>query len=315
MVRQSDDPVETFHQTVAQLSARLEALQDALGAEQANLTKARHDLTAAIEIETKLKMNAPLYKEQADSWERLAREGYAGRMLALERQRVYMENEQDLRAQSQNVAGLRALIAQWEKRIAQIASSYRQQLQSERLEAAGILLKLQQDWEKQEHRYSLLELKAPQAGMVKDLATHTPGTVVAPGTILLTLVPNDEPLIAEVWVGNADAGFVRSEQKARIKIAAYPFQKYGLIDGVVTQVGADSQTRSEVGNAATRAVQDAAYRALIALSSGYLENQGKQLRLVPGMQVSAEIHLGTRTVLEYLLSPLQKVAHEAGRER
>ena len=140
-------------------------------------------------------------------------------------------------------------------------------------------------------------------------------TVVAPGTILLTLVPHEEPLIAEVWVGNADAGFVRSEQKVRIKVAAYPFQKYGLIDGVVTQVGADAQTRSEVGNAATRAVQDAAYRALIALSSGYLENQGKQLRLVPGMQVSAEIHLGTRTVLEYLLSPLQKVAHEAGRER
>jgi HlyD family secretion protein len=45
------------------------------------------------------------------------------------------------------------------------------------------------------------------------------------------------------------------------------------------------------------------------------ESQSRQLRLVPGMQVNAEIHLGTRTVLEYLLSPVQKVAHEAGRER
>ncbi len=47
---------------------------------------------------------------------------------------------------------------------------------------------------------------------MKDLAKHTPGTVVAPGTILLTLVPHDEPLVAEVWVGNADAGFVLAEQ-------------------------------------------------------------------------------------------------------
>jgi HlyD family secretion protein len=54
---------------------------------------------------------------------------------------------------------------------------------------------------------------------------------------------------------------------------------------------------------------------LIDLGSGHLESQGRQLRLVPGMQVNAEIHLGTRSVLEYLLSPVQKVAHEAGRER
>ena len=315
LLRQTGDPGDIFEQTEGQLIARREAHRDALEAEQAILAKARHDVTAAIEIETKLAKNAPLYKEQAESWERLAKEGYAGRLLALERQRAHMENEQNLRSQSQNVASLRAMTAQSEKRIAQIASNYRQQLQNERIETAALYHKLQQDWEKQQHRYALLELKAPQAGIVKDLATHTPGTVVAPGTILLTLVPHEEPLIAEVWIGNADAGFVRSEQKVRIKVAAYPFQKYGLIDGVVTQVGADAQTRSEVGNATIRAVQDAAYRALITLSNGCLENQGKQLRLVPGMQVSAEIHLGTRTVLEYLLSPVQKVAHEAGRER
>ena len=57
----------------------------------------------------------------------------------------------------------------------------------------------------------------------------------------------------------------------------------------------------------------AASRALINLSSTHLESHGRQLKLVPGMQVNAEIHLGTRSVLEYLLSPVQKVIHEAGR--
>jgi multidrug efflux pump subunit AcrA (membrane-fusion protein) len=55
--------------------------------------------------------------------------------------------------------------------------------------------------------------------------------------------------------------------------------------------------------------------ALSNLGNGHLESQGRQLRLVPGMQVNAEIHLRTRTVLEYLLSPVQKFTHEAGRER
>jgi HlyD family secretion protein len=313
--RQADDPVELFIQTEAQLQARRQAHADALGGEQATLLRAQHDLNSAIEVQEKLQKTLPIYKGQADAWNKLASEGYAGKLLALERQRTYMENEQDLRAQSQNVASLGALVAQSEKRIAQISSNYRQQLQNERIETAALYHKLQQDWDKQQHRHSLLELKAPQAGIVKDLATHTPGTVVAPGTILLTLVPHDEPLVAEVWVGNADAGFVQADQKARVKIAAYPFQKYGLLDGTVRQVSADAQVRSDSSNLAGRSVQDAAYRALITLASSHLESHSRQLRLVPGMQVSAEIHLGTRTVLEYLLSPVQKIAHEAGRER
>jgi HlyD family secretion protein len=311
--REKDDPADILEQTQAQLKARRQAYLDALGTEQTALSKARHDLKSAAEIQGKLQKTVPIYKEQADSWEKLAREGYAGRLLALERQRTYLESAQDLKAQTENVASLSALISQSEKRIAQITSNYQQQLQNERAEAESVYHRLQQDWSKQQHRHALLELKAPQAGIVKDLATHTPGTVVAPGTILLTLVPQDEPLVAEVWVGNVDAGFVQAEQKARVKLAAYPFQKYGMLDGVVSQVSADAREKSEEGG--MRSIQDAAYRALIALGSGHLESQGRRLNLIPGMQVSAEIHLGTRSVLEYLLSPVQKVTHEAGRER
>jgi len=122
--------------------------------------------------------------------------------------------------------------------------------------------------------------------------------------------------MAEVWVANVDAGFVRETQKARVKLAAYPFQKYGMADGVVRQISADTLDRNDSG-AAPRTTQEpeAAYRALIDLDRNYLDAQGERLRLVPGMLVNAEIHLGERSVLEYLFSPIQRVAHEAGRER
>ena len=100
--------------------------------------------------------------------------------------------------------------------------------------------KLEADWDKQIHKNGLLELRAPQAGLVKEIATHTPGTVVTPGTVLVTIVPSDEPLIAEVQVKNADSGFILANTPARVKVSSYPFQKYGLVEGEVAHFGADA---------------------------------------------------------------------------
>lgn len=317
MKTRPDDPPQLYAQIAAQYQARHQAYQDALGGEQAQLAKAQQDLKGAQEVEDKFRKTEPIYRAQAQAWDQLAREGFAGKLLALDRQRVHVESEQDLRAQAHTVASLNATIEQSQKRIAQITSNYYQQLQNERVEAEALLHKLRQDWDKQQHRYSQLELTAPHAGIVKDLATHTAGTVVAPGTILLTLVPQDEPLQAEVWVANPDAGFVRAGQPVKIKLAAYPFQKYGMLDGKVRQVSADATDSKDINGGRPNAAGEVPlqYRALVALTDTYIERDGQRFNPMPGMQVNAEINLGSRTVLEYLLSPIQKVAHEAGQER
>ena len=316
--RARGDTPALVEQVEAQLRARRQTYQDALAAEEAVRARSVHDLGAAAEIETKLKRTAPIHREQAQAWEQLAKEGYAGRLLALDRQRTHLEAEQELKAQARTVEGLRAAISQAEKRIAQIHSNYRRELHNERAEAEAQYQKLRQESEKHAHRHALLELKAPQTGIVKDLATHTPGAVLAPGTVVLTLVPRDEPLLAEVWVTNADAGFVQPGQVARVKVGAYPFQKYGLIDGVVEQISADAQDRNGAAGpqeAAQRSSPELAYRARVRLAREDLEAEGGRLKLVPGMAVTAEVHIGRRTVLEYLLSPIRKVTAEAARER
>ncbi|MGH8755212.1 MAG: HlyD family efflux transporter periplasmic adaptor subunit, partial [Burkholderiales bacterium] len=193
------------------------------------------------------------------------------------------------------------------------------QLQNEQVEAQGQYEKLQQDWEKQSHRHALLELKAPQEGIVKDLATHTVGSVVSPGTVLLTLVPHNDPMRAEVWVTNLDAGFVRPRQPVKLKFASYPFQKYGMVEGEVLQVSPDASeapaAKSDKNNPSSDNSVQGGFRTIVSLKAPYLERDGAKYQLSPGMQVSAEINLGSRTVLEYLLSPIQKTMHEAGRER
>jgi len=320
LARRADDPPELFARVEAQYAANRRAYENALAQEQATLAKARHELRGAEEVREKLLQVLPHYRSQEAAYEKLTRDGFAGRLLFTDKQRERIEKEQDLRAQEAAIESAGATIAQQASRIGQITADYRRQLQTERVELALQLERLEQELAKQTHRHAYLELRAPADGQVKDLATHTVGTVVSPGTILMTLVPQDEKLRAEVWVRNDDVGFVRETQPVRLKLAAFQFQKYGLLGGTVAQVSADAAAEGAAGAAgpasAPRAPGEAlAYRTLVNLDRQSLVADGVTHRLAPGMQVTAEIHLGTRTVLEYLLSPVQKAWHEAGRER
>jgi len=320
--RRAGEPPELFAQVFAQYEANRRAYESALGQERALLDKARNDLRAAEQVQTKLLQTLPHYRAQEAAYEKLARDGFAGQLMYTDKQRERIEKEQDLRAQESVIASARSTIEQETKKIEQITADYRRALQTERVDVATQAEKASQELAKQQHRHEYLELRAPQDGIVKDLATHTVGTVASPGTILMTLVPRDEILRAEVWVKNDDIGFVRERQPAKVKLAAFTFQKYGMLDGEVLRVSADSaeQGAAAGANAAGQGqtktgTEPLAYKTLVSLKHQSLEADGERYSLSPGMQVSAEINLGTRTVLEYLLSPVTKAFQEAARER
>lgn len=106
---------------------------------------------------------------------------------------------------------------------------------------------------------------------------------------------HDEPLLAEVSIENKDVGFVAVDQPVRIKLVPYQFQKYGMLEGTVRTIGADSS--APAANAGQR-VAPLTFKALIELK----EQRLQELPLAAGMEVSAEIVEGKRTVLQYLLS-------------
>jgi HlyD family secretion protein len=316
-----EDPAELYLQVEAQHSANVRAYENALAQERTALDKAGHDLAAAKATKAKLEQVLPYYVEQEKAFEKLTKDGYVGRLMYTDKRRERIEKEQDLRAQEFAIRSSQALIDQSERKIAQISADYRRSLQTERVEVAAQFEKASQELAKQSHRQGLLELRAPQAGVVKDLATHTAGTVASPATILMTLVPEADQLVAEVWVSNDDVGFVRPGQDAKLKLAAFQFQKYGLLEGRVVHVNVDAteaaspNTRSDALTGRDRPMGPLSFRALVELASQDLVTDGQRYPLQPGMQVAGEIHLGTRTVLEYLLSPVRKAFHEAARER
>ena len=319
-----DDPIR-FAQVHSQYLAHRRAFHDALDQEKSLLAKVEHERRSAIDILAKLEQTLPTYKRSAEAYAKLEKEGFFGGLAAAEKQREAIEKARDLDAQRSMVASLDATIAAQHKKISQLKSTYQSQLQQELADIRIKIAQLQPNLDKTLYREGLMELKAPQDGIIKDLATTTVGAVVQPGTVIMTLVPQGEELYADVNVKNEDVGFVQVGQSALIKLAAYPFQKYGMLTGKVIYISADASEMNpgDVGrthggdqsdNAPATGV--AVYKARIKLDSQALSSpHGSTLTIAPGMQVVAEINQGTRTVLEYLLSPVQKIAAEAARER
>jgi hemolysin D len=298
-------------QVAAQYMARRQSYQDALAQEQAALVRAQAELASAQQHLIKLQEVLPIVRGASEKHEQLERAGFISALVAADRRRDLVEKTQELQAQLSTVNGLKAAIQQSERKVDAVRSGYRTQLENERIETLAQLRRLNQELDKTSIRKGQMAIRAPADGVVKDLAVTSVGAVVQAGALLMNIVPTDEPLLAEVMLGNEDAGFVAVGQKVRVKIAAFPFQKYGLLEGRVSHIGADA---SELRQG--QAAQPPSYRALIKLARQRFDApRDEALTLAPGMLLVAEIHQGDRTVMEYLLSPVQKVTSEAARER
>lgn len=304
---------------LAQYQSHRRAYEDSLAEQQAALAKAKADLAAAFQVKEKLANLLPTYLEEEAALKTLADKALAPKLDFLKRKRKRIETEQDLKAQLKTIVSLKAAITQTQDKLAKITSTYREKLQNDRMDTQANVDKLIQELAKQKHKNALLELKAPQDGVIKDLGTHTIGAVVNRGTVLMTLVPTNEMLEAEVMIRNDDIGFVHEGQTAKVKLVAYPFQKYGLVNGEVTHVSADAEEstrRDDVKKAdKPNTSSNLAYKATVILKSQFIERDGERFDMTPGMQVVAEIDQGKRTVMEYLLSPVKGVFHDAWRER
>ena len=169
-------------------------------------------------------------------------------------------------------------------------------------------------------RRQLVEVRAEQDSVVNNIAKVSPGSVLQSGEQFLTLVPVDSPFEVEANIAGMDAGFVHPGNTVTVKFDTFPFTQYGAADGTVRVVSADSFTnnpdekqrgiqQSSPGNNATTF-----YRARISLDEVKLHGTPPGFRLTPGMPITADIKVGERTVVGYLLSRVLPVAMSGMRE-
>lgn len=165
---------------------------------------------------------------------------------------------------------------------------------------------LTQELAKAGTRVDQQHLTAPIDGVVQQLAVHTVGGVVTPAQQLMVIAPEEGSLEVEAILENKDIGFVNESQEAEIKVDAFPFTRYGTLEGKVTSISRDAVQIDKVG---------LVYTARVNLNRSTIRIENKEIRLSPGMTVAVEIKTGKRRVMEYFLSPLIQATQSSIRER
>ena len=118
---------------------------------------------------------------------------------------------------------------------------------------------------------------------------------------MITIVPDDTPLIIEAYIENKDIGFIRKGQEVRIKLDAYSYQKYGTIDGVITKISPDAYEDEKMG---------LVYKVNIEMKQKTIKTENETHNLTAGMAVTAEIKTGKRRIIEYITEPITESIDE-----
>ncbi len=161
-----------------------------------------------------------------------------------------------------------------------------------------------------ERRSCMIELVAPHDAVVQEVAARSTDSVIREAEPLITLVPLGETLQAEVQVAAQDVGYVKLQDPVRLKIDAFPFQKHGLIHGTLEKLGQDAFTKDGLNGQANAPY----YLGRAVLQKNDVRNLPRNAPLIPGMSLSAEIVVGKRTVIPYVMYPVMRELDEAIRE-
>ncbi|MCF8506943.1 MAG: HlyD family type I secretion periplasmic adaptor subunit [Caulobacter sp.] len=187
-------------------------------------------------------------------------------------------------------------------------SEWRQKVTEELIEVGRRLESVVEQLQKAERRRELVNLVAPEDAVVLQVAQRSVGSVQQAAEALVTMVPLHAELEAEVRIMPEDVGPLRTGLPAKIKLNAFPFQKHGTLEGELRSISENTFTPS------SQAEGGSYYRAQIKLTVTDLRNLPEGHRLLPGMTLSSEIKLGTRSVISYFLYPLIRTFDESLRE-
>ncbi|EWY42283.1 hemolysin secretion protein D [Skermanella stibiiresistens SB22] len=188
------------------------------------------------------------------------------------------------------------------------AGEWRRKLSEELIQARRDRDDVAERLVKAERRGSLVSLTSPVDAVVLEMAKLSVGSIVKDAEPLVKLVPLNVPLELEVDIAAGDIGLVEPGAPVRIKLEAFPFQRHGTLDGEVRTIGADA-----VLDPAERS-SGAHHRTRVRLLTTRPRDVPESQRIGPGFVARAEIKVGTRSVLSFLLYPIIRTLDESVRE-
>lgn len=286
---------EQWQQYLAQISSLHSAL-----------TKAQSEKVANQETIKKLEQTLPMITKRADALRSLYQKNMASEAEYLELEQARIERTQDLATQQQIQHQLIAAINEAQQQINALNADTSSKLLAQIADSRNQIATISEELIKARDLNDKQILYAPVSGYVQQLAVNTVGGVVTEAQQLMIVVPEEENLEVQVLLGNQDIGFVQSDMPAEIKIHTFPFTKYGLIDATVTHISEDAILDEKLG---------LVYAMHLKMHKSTIRVETRDVKLIPGMAVTAEVKTTQRRVIEYFLSPLLRYKQESIRER
>lgn len=191
-------------------------------------------------------------------------------------------------------------------------TDWRRTLIEELVKVERDLLSIEKEVPKAEMLIANSEMRAPCDAVVHEIAPFQEGSAVREAEALITLVPVNVQLEAEIDIPAKDVGLLKIGDMGRLKFDAYPFQQYGTLDGKLRYISQDAFTRAPAESMQSSDGQPTYYRGRMTVS-GRFKNM-ENVPLIPGMRLRAEIKVGERTIMSYLLYPFIKAMDESLRE-
>lgn len=249
---------------------------------------------------------ADIARERLSEYQKLLGTGYVSRQDYLIRQQELINAKRDVTMQQHHRVELVAAISVAREQLASTVANTRQKLLDEQRQARDQVQQSTLDVKRASQRDALMQLRAPVDGTVQQLAVHTVGGVVTPAQALMEIVPIGVGFEVEAQVLDKDIGFVKRGQPVVVKLASFPYTRYGYLTGTIESISHDAAQDKTLG---------LVFPAHVKLNRDTLLIDGTKVRITAGMGVSAEIKTGQRRVIDYLLSPLETHVNEAMRER
>jgi hemolysin D len=287
--------------TVAQYNDDIRGLESQIGAKQQETRDLERQMLVLRDI---TKVREEFFKKEQEVFQR---EGQF-RLQYLEALRAQTQAERDISSSRNALAGYQAQIDSKRSQRDAFVSDWQAKINQELVMATREQAKLAEVTKKVDRAVSLIQIKAPTDAIVLNVRTRTPGTVLRAADPLIDLVPVNVPLEFEVDITPRDVAQLQIGDKASVKLDSLPFVRYGMVDGTLRLMSEDSFEKTLTGQSGP------VFRGRISIDKVNLVDPPQNFRLVPGMTVTADIKVGTRSLLTYFTYPLLRSGQTSFRE-
>jgi HlyD family secretion protein len=299
--------LDLYGQRRAQFASRLDGLDAEIARDRTAIAateKAQGLLSHQLDIaRQKEAMRGELFKGKVGS-----------KLNYLDAQATRIQAQHDYQDQLSKMAELQQSLRAAEADRETFADTWHRELLEDLAKAQSEHSKVTESLAKAVRRNDLVVLKAPADGIVLDIAKRSVGSVLHEAEPLITLVPLGTPLIAEVMIASSDVGYAKLGDPVVVKVDAFPFQRHGMLDGRLRTIGEDSSIPGNGLQGSAPATAGVFHRSEVSLTSTALRDLPEGTHLIPGMTATAEIKVGSRSVLSCILNPLLRNVDESFRE-